>query len=75
MKKILLFGLLFCLALTVGACVQRIAPFSPHRPNTDFHRQAKTNHACIGCHALAEVGRGHQATDDCLRCHRIVQGD
>jgi cytochrome c2 len=75
MKRALYVCTLACLILAVAACVNRMAPFSPHRTNTEAHRGAKTNQACIECHSLADIGQGHQATDNCLRCHRIVQGD
>ena len=75
MKKVLTISILLCLTLATTACVNRIAPLSPHRPNTDFHQQAQSNQACIECHKVTDIGNGHQATDDCLRCHRIVQGD
>lgn len=71
------FGLTLTLivAVSLGACVTRIAPLSPHRPNSPEHRAAQNNAACIDCHAVATLGKRHQASDDCLRCHRIVQGD
>jgi PBP1b-binding outer membrane lipoprotein LpoB len=75
MKKILPAGMVLCLALILSACVTRMAPFSPHRTNTEAHQQAQTNQDCIGCHVITEVGNKHKSTDDCLRCHRIVQGD
>ena len=75
MKKLLPPGIALCLVIVLSACVTRMAPFSPHRTNTEAHRQAQTNQDCIGCHAVAEIGKQHQASDDCLRCHRIVQGD
>lgn len=75
MTKNLTIGVLFLLAILLTACVNRIAPFSPHRTNTQDHQLAKTNTDCAECHNIAEVGRNHQTTDDCLRCHRIVQGD
>jgi len=75
MKKALCFLAIACLLLSASACVHRMAPFSPHRTNTDFHRDAKTNETCMECHQLAEIGHEHKATDNCLRCHRIVQGD
>jgi hypothetical protein len=75
MKKVLILSSLLCLILAVSACVHRIAPLSPHRTNTDSHREAQSNKACIECHAPSDLGHGHQASDDCLRCHRIVQGD
>jgi uncharacterized paraquat-inducible protein A len=75
MKKVLITSLMLALVLAISACVNRMAPFSPHRTNTDAHRGAQSNQACIECHKTAEIGHDHQATDDCLRCHRIVQGD
>jgi len=75
MKKFLIISLLLFLGLAASACVHRIAPFSPHRPNTEAHREAQTNQACLECHQITELGHGHQATDNCLSCHRIVQGD
>ena len=62
------------IALSWG-CVHRMAPFAPHRPDTDFHRSATTNQACIGCHEVASLRSGHQASDNCLKCHRILHGD
>lgn len=75
MKKFLIIAMVLCMGLAVSACVHRISMLSPHRTNTDFHRQAKANQTCLECHQIAEIGKGHQATDDCLKCHRIVQGD
>jgi PBP1b-binding outer membrane lipoprotein LpoB len=75
MKKLLFTSMVFSLALLLTACVSRMAPFSPHRTNTEAHQKAKTNQDCSGCHSVAEIGKEHQASDNCLRCHRIVQGD
>ncbi len=75
MKKILITSLVLALVLAISACVNRMAPFSPHRTNTDAHRAAQSNQTCVECHKITEIGHGHQATDNCLRCHRIVQGD
>jgi len=75
MKKILFLSLVFCLSILLTACVTRMAPFAPHRTNTDDHRKAQTNQDCSGCHSITEIGKGHKATDNCVRCHRIVQGD
>lgn len=75
MKKNLSTGMVLCLALILTACVTRMAPFSPHRTNTEAHRQAQANQDCTGCHTAAEISKKHKATDDCVRCHRIVQGD
>lgn len=67
--------LITVLVVTAACGARRMAPFAPHRPNTDFHRAAHTNQACVGCHAIATLGHGHQVDDDCLKCHRIVQGE
>ena len=75
MKKILGICLIFVLLLAMTACVRRMAPFSPHRSNSEAHQTAQTNEACLSCHDLAELGQSHQPGDDCLRCHRILQGD
>jgi uncharacterized paraquat-inducible protein A len=75
MKKLILLTLLLSLMLVVTACVNRMAPFAPHRSNTEDHRAVSNNQDCIGCHEVADLGKGHQASEDCLRCHRIVQGD
>jgi hypothetical protein len=75
MKKLILLISLLSLMLVVTACVHRMAPFAPHRTNTEDHRAAVTNQDCIECHAVAKLGNGHQSSEDCLRCHRIVQGD
>lgn len=75
MKKVMTISLLFCLALAISACVHRIAPLSPHRTNTEDHQKSQSNQACIECHKISQLDKGHKATDDCLRCHRIVQGD
>ena len=34
------------------ACTRRMAPFAPHRTNTDFHRTAQANQTCLGCHEI-----------------------
>ena len=63
-------------ALLLGACgPKRMAPFAPHRPDTDFHRTAQTNQACLGCHGTKTIRTEHQASDNCLQCHRILQGE
>jgi len=74
MKNFGLPLLLIC-TITLAACVTRMAPFAPHRPNIPEHRATQTNADCRDCHAVATIGKGHQESDDCLRCHRIVQGD
>lgn len=75
MHRLLLVILLITALAIVAACARRMAPFAPHRPNSDFHREAHTNQACLGCHEVKNLGSGHQATDDCLQCHRILQGE
>lgn len=75
MKKILFTGMVLGLAVLLTACVTRMAPFSPHRTNTEAHRKAQTNQDCSSCHPVAEIGKAHKASDNCVRCHRIVQGD
>ena len=57
------------------ACPARMAPFAPHRTNTDFHHEARDNQACLGCHEVKTIRTVHQASDDCLKCHRILQGE
>ena len=75
MKKVLGICLILVLLLAMNACVRRMAPFSPHRSNSDAHQKVHANEACFSCHDLADLGQSHQAGDDCLRCHRILQGD
>ena len=74
MKKLVLL-LLLVLLIGLTSCARRMAPFSPHRSMTDAHLAAVNNQACLECHPYAELGPSHQAGDDCLRCHRILQGD
>jgi uncharacterized paraquat-inducible protein A len=72
----LLFMILVLVSLAaLAACSRRMAPFAPHRTNTDFHREAHANQACLGCHQPGTLSGTHQAADDCLRCHRILQGE
>ena len=69
MKKILVIGLI----LLMAGCTIRMAAYAPHRVDNEDHRQATTNQDCLGCHDI--VGKkGHQADDNCMRCHRIVKG-
>ena len=75
MQRILIAVVLLTFIALSTACTRRMAPFSPHRPNTEAHIQVTTNQECLQCHALKDVGKGHQASDNCMRCHRIVQGD
>lgn len=75
MKKLVLLLLLVVLLTGLASCARRMAPFSPHRSTTDAHLAAVTNQACLECHPHAELGPSHQTGDDCLRCHRILQGD
>ena len=41
------------IAISWGCGARRMAPFAPHRPDSDFHRSATTNQACTGCHDVA----------------------
>jgi len=75
MRRLLLAILILAVLATIAACGRRMAPFAPHRPNTDFHREAHANQACLGCHELKTLSGAHQASDNCLQCHRILQGD
>ena len=63
------------IATSWGCGARRMAPFAPHRPDSDFHRSATTNQACVGCHEVAALRGGHQASDDCHKCYRILHGD
>lgn len=73
--KLPLLVLLIAAPLALTACPNRMAPFAPHRTNTDFHRAAHSNQTCLGCHELKTIRTAHQASDDCLKCHRILQGE
>jgi len=76
MLRLLPIVLVIAVLLAGAACgPKRLAPFAPHRPNTDFHRAAQTNQACLGCHETKTIRTEHQASDDCLKCHRILQGE
>ncbi|TLM67653.1 MAG: hypothetical protein FDZ69_03930 [Deltaproteobacteria bacterium] len=75
MPRLLYLLVLIALLTLLAACTRRMAPFAPHRTNSDFHRTAQTNQACLGCHEIKKISRGHGASDDCLRCHRILQGE
>jgi len=75
MHRLLLVILIFITLATVAACNRRMAPFAPHRTNNEAHRAAQGVHACLGCHELQTLSSAHQATDNCLLCHRILQGD
>lgn len=74
MKRLLCLSLVVALVLASAACSRRMAPFSPHRSNSEAHLQAQTNAECVECHALAELPPDHRDGEDCLRCHRILQG-
>lgn len=54
----------------LAGCVHRINIYSPRRPNTEAHREAKTPSDCLGCHEVKGI-RYHSVKDDCLRCHAI----
>jgi hypothetical protein len=75
MKRLLPIILTLAMLPAIVACPARMAPFAPHRTNTDFHRTAQNNQACLGCHEVKTIRTAHQASDDCLKCHRILQGE
>ena len=75
MYRLLALTLVLVLLSAGLACTRRMSPFSPHRPNTQEHRAAQTNQACLGCHELRAIPSDHHGTDDCLKCHRILQGE
>jgi len=72
-----LLPIVFALAVlpAIVACPARMAPFAPHRTNTDFHHAAQNNQTCLNCHEVKTIRTEHQASDDCLKCHRILQGE
>jgi len=74
-RLLIIFLVVVLVASAFGCGARRMAPFAPHRPDSDFHRNATTNQACIGCHEVAGLRSGHQASDDCRKCHRILHGD
>lgn len=63
------------IVVTLGCSARRMAPFAPHRTNTESHQKAEDSQACLGCHEMTSLSNAHKATDDCLRCHRILYGD
>lgn len=75
MKRLLPIALTVAMLPALAACPARMAPFAPHRTNTDFHNAAHTNQACLECHATKTIRTAHQDSDDCLKCHRILQGE
>lgn len=75
MHRLLFLVLVLIMLAILTACARRMAPFAPHRPNTEAHRGAQTNQVCLECHQLANLSGDHRQGDDCLRCHRILQGD
>ena len=76
MHRQLLTLLLIAAVTMIAACgPKRMAPFAPHRPDSDFHRAAQAYQACLGCHEVKSIRTEHQASDDCLKCHRILQGE
>lgn len=75
MNKMRILFVILIAFLFFTACVNRMSPFSPHRSNTEAHREIKDNQVCLECHALATLSRAHKPSDDCLQCHRIIQGD
>lgn len=74
-RSALVFWVALAIAFSAGCASRRMAPFAPHRTDTDFHRNARNNLACAGCHEVADLSSDHKATDDCVRCHRILYGD
>lgn len=65
--------LVMMLVILSAACAVRRPLFSPHRPPDRDHREAKTVEQCLVCHQdniPHDPGRG-----DCLRCHRILEGE
>ena len=71
MPKIIL--LILTIIILSSACVVRRPLFSPHRPADQDHRQATTIAQCLACHKdniPHDQGRG-----DCLKCHRILEGE
>ncbi|NJC89059.1 MAG: hypothetical protein FIB02_11115 [Desulfuromonas sp.] len=75
MNRLLPIVLTLVMLPAIAACPARMAPFAPHRTNTDFHRTAQNNQACLGCHEVKTIRIAHQPSDDCLKCHRILQGE
>jgi len=63
------------IVVMVGCTARRMAPFTPHRTDSDVHRSAKTNVSCLECHEIASLSNQHKTTDDCMTCHRILHGD
>lgn len=62
-------------AITVGCAARRMAPFAPHRTDSEVHRDAKSNQSCVNCHEIATLSNDHKTTDDCIKCHRILHGE
>jgi len=69
-KNILLIATVLML---FSACAVRRPLFSPHRPADLDHRQARTVEQCLACH----LGNMPHDPDrgNCLRCHRILEGE
>jgi uncharacterized paraquat-inducible protein A len=66
--------LLLAALLVVGlSCTRRVSLLSPRLEPTQDNRAAKTNADCADCHDLGGL-RDHAASDDCLRCHRLLPG-
>ena len=75
MKEWRVLCVLIFFVLFSSACVTRMSPFSPHRSNTEVHRFAQDNQACLQCHEVVTLSKDHKAADNCVQCHRILQGD
>ena len=61
-------------ALSVACSVARPL-FSPHRPADQDHREAKTIEQCLGCHRDNLPHDPNIGSGDCLKCHRIFEGE
>lgn len=75
MHRLLLLVIVIITLAVLTACTRRMAPFAPHRTNTEAHRGALANQACLDCHKLGTISTTHQQSDNCVRCHRILQGE
>lgn len=75
MYKLSILVCISVILLLLMACTRRMAPFAPHQTNSEAHRTAMTNQACLDCHQIKNIGNRHRASDDCRRCHRILQGE
>ena len=74
-RSFLVLLVALALAVSAGCAARRMSPFAPHRTDSDVHRNARNSQACVGCHEVADLSGDHKATDDCMKCHRILYGD